>query len=125
MIIALKTEGDRSGHVKMRRILDVGLPGHRERQHEGMQRVCVEQRIEPILIELEEAHQHQRTRKQVGDVETQPAHHRPRDTNRKSVASSPSISAAPRNSGTRNTRILAIEVSNSTSKRPPIASLAI
>ena len=38
-----------------------------------------------------------------------PRHHRLRETNSSSVPSRPSISAAPRNSGTRNTRILAID----------------
>src|SRR6266496_3397279 len=88
-----------------------------------MEREHVEERIEPILVKLEEAHQHERACEQVGDVEGQTAHHSPRETNRRSVANRPSISAAPKNSGTRNTRILAIDVSNSASRKPPIASL--
>ena len=43
------------------------------------------------------------------DVEGDAVHHRLRETNSRRVASRPSISAAPRNSGTRNTRILAID----------------
>ena len=42
----------RRGDVKMRRVLDIGLPGHREREHDGVQREHVEQRIEPVLIKL-------------------------------------------------------------------------
>src|SRR5262249_33775081 len=72
----------------------------------------------------EEAYQHQRACKQVSNVEGQAAHHRLRETNRRSVARRPSISAAPRNSGTRNTRIFAIDVSNSASSVPATVSLA-
>src|SRR5260370_28605102 len=121
----LKDERNCRGHVEVRRILDIGLPRHRERQHQRMQREHVEQRIEPVLIELEKAHQHQRTCEQVSDVERQAAHHRLRETNSRSVASRPSISAAPRNSGTRNTRILAIDVSNSASSAAATVSLAM
>ena len=39
----------------------------------------------------------------------EPVHQKLPDTKQSSVASSASISAAPRNSGTRNTRILAID----------------
>src|SRR5215831_8948078 len=119
----LEDERNRRGHVKVRRILDIGLPCYRKRQYQRMQRKHVEQCIEPVLIEFEKAHQHQRACKQVSDVERQAAHHRLRETNRRSVASRPNISAAPRNSGTRNTRILAIDVSNSASSVPATVSL--
>ena len=47
---------------------------------------------------------------QMRDVEGEAVHHQKlRDTKSSSVASRPSINAAPRNSGTRNTRILAID----------------
>ena len=39
-----------------------------------MRREHVEQRVEPILIELEEADQHQQAGKQMSDVEVDPAH---------------------------------------------------
>ena len=122
MTIALK-ERDTGGNIKMRRILDQSLPGDRGRQHQGMQRIDVEQRIHAVLIELEKADQHQRAGEQMRDVEIDPAHQKLPDTKRSSVANSPSISAAPKYSGTRNTRILAIEVSNSASKKPQTASL--
>ncbi len=61
---------------------------------------------------------------QMRDVEGEAVHHKLRDTKSSSVPSRPSISAAPRKSGTRNTRILAIEVSNTASRKPPTASLA-
>jgi hypothetical protein len=47
-----------------------------------------------------------------------------RDTKSRIMARSPSIRAAPRNSGTRKTRILAIAVSNSASRNPAAASFA-
>ena len=40
----LEHERDRRGDVEMRRVLDVGLPGDRQRQHDGVQREDVEQR---------------------------------------------------------------------------------
>ena len=51
------------------------------------------------------------------------AHHMPRETNSSRTPSRPSISAAPRKFGTRNTRILAIEVSKTPSAAAPSASL--
>jgi hypothetical protein len=47
-----------------------------------------------------------------------------RDTNSNSVPSRPSMKATPRKSGTRKTRIPAIEVSKKTSRKPPTSSLA-
>ena len=107
----------------MRRILHECLPGDRGGKHKGVRSVHVEQRVETVLIELEETDQHQCAGKQMGDVEVDPAHQKLPDTKRSNVASNPSIKAAPRNSGTRNTRILAIEVSNRPSRKPPTASL--
>ena len=51
-----------------------------------MQRVDVEQGVKPVLIELEEADQHQRAGEQMGDVEIDPAHQKLPDTKRSSVA---------------------------------------
>ena len=110
------------GDVEMRRILDESLPGDRGRQHAGVQRVDVEQREQSVLIEFKEADQDQGAGEQMGDVEIKPAHQKLPETNSSSVARRPSIRATPRNSGTRNTRILAIEVSNRTRKKPPTAS---
>ena len=121
--MALKAKRDRGGDVEMRRVLDECLPGDRGRKHERVKCVHVEQGVKAVLIKLEETDQHKRAGEQMGDVEIDPAHQKLPDTNRNSVASRPSISATPRNSGTRNTRILAIEVSNSASKKPPTASL--
>src|SRR5207244_2048845 len=115
---------DERSNIEVRGVLYVGLPRDRQRQHEGMQCEDIEQCVEPVLIELHEANQHQRAGQHMGDVEADVAHHRLRETNSRRVASRPSIRAAPRNSGTRKTRILAIDVSNSASRKPPIASLA-
>ena len=49
----------------------------------------VEQRVKPVLIKLEEAHQHQRAGQQMGDVEIDPAHQKLPETNRSSVAKKP------------------------------------
>ncbi len=58
----------------MWRVLDEGLPCHRQRQHKSMEREGIQQRIEPVLIEHHEAHQHERSGEQVGDVEYEAAH---------------------------------------------------
>ena len=108
----------------MRRVLDMGLPGQGERQHEGVQRQHVEQRIQPILVQHHEADQHQASGQHMRDVEVQAEHHMPRETNSSSTPSKPSISAAPRKFGTRNTRILAIDSSNTPSNTPATASFA-
>src|SRR5690606_15682163 len=71
-----------------------------------------------------EAEQHESAREEVRDVELQSAHQNILDTNRSSVPSRPSMSAAPRNSGTRKTRILAIAVSKSASSTPATVSFA-
>ena len=119
----LDDQRDRRGDVEVRRVLDVGLPRDRERDHQRMQREDVEQAEHAVLVQQHEAHQHQAAGEQVGDVEGEAVHHTLRETNRSSVASRPSISAAPRKSETRNTRILAIAVSNTASRKPPTASL--
>src|SRR5262249_4775128 len=100
-------EGDRRSHIQMWRLLNISLPGDREREDERMHGVDIEQRIETILVKLQEAHQHEGAGKHVSNIEGNAVHQRLRDTNRRSVARSPSINAAPRNSGTRNTRIFA------------------
>src|SRR5262249_28652786 len=56
----LEYERDRGGDVEMRGALDIGLPGDRQRQHEGVEGEYVEQRVEPVLVELQEADEHQR-----------------------------------------------------------------
>src|SRR6516165_10909274 len=121
----LEDQRNRRGNVQMRRILNQRLPGDRRRQHHGMERVNIKKRIEPVLIKFEQTHQDQRSSKQMRDIEVDAVHQKLPDTKRSSVANNPSISAAPRNSGTRNTRILAIEVSNSAISTPPTASLAM
>ena len=72
--MALKIERDQRGDVEMRRVLDEGLPGDRSRQDKRMQREDVEQRVEPVLVELHEAHQHQRAGEQMGDIEGEAVH---------------------------------------------------
>ena len=51
MMIALKPSAISGGDVEMRRVLDEGLPGDRQRQHQRMQREDIEQRVEPVLVE--------------------------------------------------------------------------
>src|SRR6516225_3733739 len=109
----------------MRRALDVRLPGDRQRQHDGVQGEDVEKRVHAVLVEEKEADQHQAAGKQVGNVEGERAqHHRTlRVTKRRRTARMPSISPAPRKSGTRKTRILAMVVSKKPRRPPPTASL--
>src|SRR5512132_1038875 len=107
----------------MRSILYERLPGDGERENDGMRRENVEQRIHPILVEQHQAEQDQPTGQKARNIVRQSRHHRPRLTNRSSMASRPSITPAPRNSATRNTRILATTVSNSASRAPRPMSL--
>ena len=121
----LEDERDRRCDVKMRGILDVGLPGHGKREYQGMEREHVEQRIKPILVQHHEADQDQRACERMRDVKGEAVHLHQKllDTNSNSVPSKPNISAAPRNCGTRKTRIFAVAVSNSASEKPATASL--
>src|SRR5581483_10863229 len=119
----LEHQRDQRGHVEVRRVLNEGLPGDGGGQHQRMQGIDVQKRVKPVLVKLHETDQHQGPGQQMRDVERDAAHQKLPDTKRSSVASRPSISAAPRNSGTRNTRILAIEVSNTASKAPSTATL--
>ena len=123
MTIALNPSAMRRGDVEMRRVLDLRLPGHRQRQDQRMQRQHVDQRIQPVLVQHHEAGQHQPAGQHVGDIEGETVRHMPPDTNSSSTPSRPSISAAPRKFGTRNTRILAIDISNTPSSVPATASL--
>ena len=120
----LDDQGDRGGDVQVRRMLDMRLPGDRERDHQRVQREIVHQAGHAVLVEQHEAHQHETAGQQVRDVEGEAVHQPARVTNSSSVARKPSISAAPRKSGTRNTRIFAIAVSNTASTKPPAASFS-
>src|SRR6185437_4217861 len=80
---AMKHDGDDDGledqrnegrYVKMRRILDISLPAYRERQHDGMKGIHVEQRIKPVLVEQHEAHQYESAGQKMRDVEGQSVH---------------------------------------------------
>src|SRR5882724_3644140 len=104
---ALEEQCDQRRDEQMRRALQIGLPGDRARQRTGMQREHVEQGEHPVLIQQQEAQEDHGAREQMSNI----------------VASSPSMSAMPRNSGTRKTRILAMAVSNTTSRNASAASL--
>ncbi len=103
-------------------MLDVRLPGDRGGQNKRVQRQHVDQRIKPILVQHGETDQHQPAGEHVRDIEGEAVHHMPPETNSSSTPSRPSISAAPRKLGTRNTRILAIDISNTPSSTPATAS---
>ena len=70
----LEHQRDGRRNVEVRRILNEGLPGDRQRQHQRVQREDVQQRVEAVLIELHEAHQHQPAGKHVSDIEDETAH---------------------------------------------------
>src|SRR3546814_10287733 len=55
----LEHQGDARGHVEMRRVLHVGLPGDRQGEHQRMEREDVEQRVQAVLVEQDEADEHQ------------------------------------------------------------------
>src|SRR5208283_565582 len=118
----LEGEGDEGGYVEMIRMLNIGLPGDRERQHDRLEGECVEQRIEAVLVEQHETHQHEAAGEQMRDVEGEAFHFSVLDTNSRSAPRKPSISAAPTKSGTRKTRILAMLVSNTPSATPAAKS---
>jgi hypothetical protein len=90
----LEHQRDGGGDIEMRRVLHECLPGDRGGKHKGVRSVDVEQRVETVLIELEETDQHQCAGKQMGDVKVDPAHQKLPDTKRSNVASNPSIKAA-------------------------------
>src|SRR5260221_3392789 len=121
----LEDKGDCRRDVEMRRVLHEGLPGDGKREHQGMKRKNVEQRIKPVLVQHHEADQDEPARERMRDVEGEAVHLHQKllDTNSSSVPSKPSISAAPRNWGTRKTLIFAVAVSNSARKKPATASL--
>src|SRR5271165_426260 len=120
----LERERDQRRHVEMAGVLHIGLPGDRERQHDGLKREDVEQRIEAVLIKQHEADQHQAAGQEMRHIEGKARHFRVLDTKRSSAPRKPSISAAPTKSGTRKTLILAMLVSNTPSATAATASLA-
>src|SRR5258706_4251739 len=121
----LEEKGDDRRDVEMRRVLDVGLPGDGKCEHHGVECKDVEQRIKSVLVQHHEADQDEAAGQRMRDVEGEAVHLHQKllDTNRRSVPSKPSMSAAPRNCGMRNTLILAVAVSNSARKKPAAASL--
>src|SRR5271169_6412021 len=102
----------------------MGLPGDRERQDDRMECKDIEQCKHAILIQQQEAHEHQGAREQMGNIAVESRHPRTLDTNSIMVPRSPSMSATPRKSGTRNTRILAMAVSKRTRKNANAVSFA-
>ena len=82
MIDRLEDERDRRGDIEMRRALDIGLPGDRQRKNDGLQREHVEKRIEAVLVEQHEADQHEAAGEQMGEVEGETFHHRLAETKR-------------------------------------------
>ena len=70
----LENQSDERGDVEVRRVLHISLPGHRRRQHEGVQREDVQQRGESLLVELNKADQHQRAGEHMRDVEGNALH---------------------------------------------------
>src|SRR5256885_2650957 len=107
----------------MRRALLKGLPGDRARERKGVERERVEEGEHAVLVQQQEAQENHGARQQMGDIAVERTHRETFETNSRIVPSSPSMSAMPRNSGTRNTRILAMAVSNSTSRNASRASL--
>ncbi|HEY9234355.1 MAG TPA: hypothetical protein VIP08_04920 [Phenylobacterium sp.] len=71
---ALEDQCDAGGNEQMRGGLDVGLPGHGHGQHDRMQSEGVEQAVEAILVQHQEAHQHHGAGEQVGDIEIEAVH---------------------------------------------------
>ena len=67
----LEHQRDRRRDVEMRRILDVRLPGDRQREHDRVQREDVEQPEHAVLIEQHEADQHQAAGQHMRDIEGQ------------------------------------------------------
>ena len=70
----LEDEGDGSRHVEMRGILDVCLPGNRERQGQRVQRIDMEERVEPVLVEQHETYQDEAAGQQMRNVEIETVH---------------------------------------------------
>src|SRR5215469_2078734 len=87
-----------------------------------MQRQHIDQSVQPVLVQHGEADQHQPTGEHVRHIEGEAVRHMPPETNSSRTPSRLSISAAPRKLGTRNTRILAIDISNTPSSPPATAS---
>jgi hypothetical protein len=58
----------------MGRALDISLPSDGERQHNGVKGIYVKERIEAILIEQQEAYQHEPASQKMGDIECQTVH---------------------------------------------------
>src|SRR5260370_17142999 len=72
---------DRGSNVEMRRVLNEGLPSHRGGQHQGVQGIEVEERIEAVPVELEEADQNQRYGNPIRQIESKTLHPKHPHTN--------------------------------------------
>src|SRR5690606_9983624 len=121
----LEDQRQRRGAIAMVGTLDPTATRYGARQKHGMKREGVQRRVDPVLVDHHEADQDEAPGQEVRDVEIQPMHrYRLLETKSRRVPSSPRISATPRKSGTRKTRILAIDVSNSASSAPPAASFS-
>src|SRR5258706_14957859 len=111
----------------MRRVLHDRLPRRGDRQHEGLGGEHVDHAEQRALVQQGEAQHQDAAGQQMGEIVVEAGReHRypPRPRYSSTTASSASSSAPPRNSPTRNTRILATMVSDTASKLPPTSSLA-
>ena len=70
----LEDESDQGRDIEMWGILHVGLPADRKREQERVKREHVEQRVEPILIEHHQAHEHEAAGQEVRNVKCQTVH---------------------------------------------------
>src|SRR5271166_3005080 len=110
---ALGDQGQHRGDIEVRRVLHPALPGGGGGQDDALRGVGVDQRRNSPLVEQHERRDERGAAQQVRDVGGEHAvaevlhQANPWLTNRNTTASSASSTAMPRNSGTRNTRILA------------------
>src|ERR1700722_3065048 len=110
----------------MHGVLHPALPERRGGQHQRLQRIKVDHRVDAPLVEQAEGQHQCGTPQQMGEVVGQGAeamglalhHAKPWLTNKNTTARSASKMATPRNCGTRITRILAIDTSRTDSPTP-------
>ena len=119
---ALEAQRQRRSDEEMRTLLRPGLPAYRHRQQDRLRREYVENGEDAVLIEKRETcNQHQAGKKMrdiVGVIHLSTS--RVRKARR--MARKAKTKAPPRNSPTRNTRILAMLTSQTPSSMAPIVS---
>ena len=124
MMMPLRPSAMRRRDEEIGMVADIALPCHGERQQHGLRGEGVQHREDAVLVEQREARDQHHARQEVGDIIGTIHRSTSLDRNARRMARKAKMKALPRNSLTRNTRILAMLTSQTPRAMAASVSLA-